>query len=456
MATERVSLFLDTRDIHVMYQLTKDELHSVAEEFGVSLEGDKKEELQVNLKTFLENKGWLPGDREENCNDGEKEAGDGQKGLMNFGNLEGLSGTEKYELMKLQLQMQMQMQTEIEKEKIRAEVQIQKEQIEKEKIRAQVQNLMQKEQTERERIKAGSGNGVKENKDGEKRVKYVPEFVEGEEENFFLQFEKTARLREWSEEDWALLVQSKFKGKAREAYVNLSDQEAGDYESIKEAVLKSTRLSPGVYRERFRNVKKRPGDTYLEMARQCCLKMDRWMKAEEVETIEEMREVFLMEHFMDQLPPNLKYELISHEVKDVMEAGRRADNYCEAHGLNKGDPRGGKKHFSNENVNAYKYKNNYQINSRPYYKFNQPWNNNYNYSQKYNQPPQHHYNLRPAPPKKWQGGSLYYQKDGGSNGAVKCLGCGTTGIEGLSAPRVNLNLWEQWLQRNTPWNSSKE
>ena len=117
MATERVSLFLDTRDIHVMYQLTKDELHSVAEEFGVSLEGDKKEELQVSLKTFLENKGWLSGDREQNCNDGEKEAGDSQRGLMNFGNMEDLSGTEKFELMKLQIQMEVQKQKiQIEKE----------------------------------------------------------------------------------------------------------------------------------------------------------------------------------------------------------------------------------------------------------------------------------------------------------------------------------------------------
>ena len=114
----------------------------------------------------------------------------------------------------------------------------------------------EKEQTERERIKAESGTGGKENRDEERKVKYVPEFVESEEESFFLQFEKNAKLRGWDESEWALLVQSKFKGKAKEAYVSLSDHEAGDYDSIKEAVLRSIRLSPGVYRERFRNVKK--------------------------------------------------------------------------------------------------------------------------------------------------------------------------------------------------------
>lgn len=188
---------------------------------------------------------------------------------MRFGDMGGLSGTEKFELMKMQMQMKME---------------------------------IEKQQTERERKRAGLGSGVRGYGDGDKRVKYIPEFVEGEGEFFFLQFEKTARLREWNEGDWALLIQLKFKGKAREAYVSLSDQKAGDYELVKEAVLKSTRLSPGVYRERFRRVKKCPGETYLEMARECCLKIDRWMKAEKVNTVKEMRKVFLMEQFVYRLP----------------------------------------------------------------------------------------------------------------------------------------------------------
>ena len=154
----------------------------------------------------------------------------------------------------------------------------------------------------------------------ERREKQVPEFVDGEEENFFLQFEKVAKLRGWAEESWALLVQLKFRGKAREAYVNLNDEEMKDYETVKEAVLTSTLLSPDVYRERFRGGKKWSGLKYLEMARDCGLKFDRWMKSENVETIEEMRNVVIMEHFMNHVSPAIKYELISLGVRDIMEA----------------------------------------------------------------------------------------------------------------------------------------
>lgn len=80
---------------------------------------------------------------------------------MQFRDMDGLSGSEKFQLMKLLLEM------EIEKEK----------------------QLM-----ERERIKASMGIDVRETKDGDKRVKYVPEFVGGEEENFFLQFEKNCKV----------------------------------------------------------------------------------------------------------------------------------------------------------------------------------------------------------------------------------------------------------------------
>ncbi len=104
-----------------------------------------------------------------------------------------------------------------------------------------------------------------------------------------------------------------------------------------EAVLGSTRQSPGVYQEKFRRITKRLGVTYLGLAREVDLKLDLWLKAttsEKPTTSEEIKAIMRMEQFMSQFPLSLKYELASHNVKDVMEAGRRADNYCAIHGLN--------------------------------------------------------------------------------------------------------------------------
>ncbi|KAG7155553.1 hypothetical protein Hamer_G032136 [Homarus americanus] len=42
--------------------------------------------------------------------------------------------------------------------------------------------------------------------------------------------------------DWAILVQSEFKGKARVAYACLSMSESVNYETVKEAVLKTVEM----------------------------------------------------------------------------------------------------------------------------------------------------------------------------------------------------------------------
>ena len=113
-------------------------------------------------------------------------------------------------------------------------------QIQREKIRADAE-------TQRENIRAQKEMKIKQmemesrgvDDDAHKvdrRVNYLPKFVEGEEEDFFTQFEKMAQLRKWQKADWALLVQIKFKGKAREAYACLDLAESADYDVVKEAV----------------------------------------------------------------------------------------------------------------------------------------------------------------------------------------------------------------------------
>ncbi|XP_063875048.1 uncharacterized protein LOC135108203 [Scylla paramamosain] len=335
MAARRVEMFLLSRSVHDLYTLTKEELCSVAERFQVELKSKKKEEMQAELKNALVERSWFENDGgESEDNDGEsveEGAGVSEINLDSLGGTDGLSSSEKFELMKLQMQLQMQREQKQQEMELKRELQI--EQMQK---GVELQQIQMQKEIEIEKIRAESknkvnetraGNGAQGNGDLEKRAISMPNFVEGEEENFFFQFEKAAKMMGWDENDWAIIVQSKFEGRARAVYVNLSEQEARDYEVVKEAVLGSTLLCPDVYRERFRRTTKRPGDTYLGMAREVILKLDRWLKAEEATTLEEVKGVIQMEQFMSQMPLSVRCELASHDVKDVMEAGRRADKY---------------------------------------------------------------------------------------------------------------------------------
>ena len=106
-------------------------------------------------------------------------------------------------------------------------------------------------------------------------VKSVPIFIETEVHSFFLQFEKVATQREWPGEYWSTLVQTSFKGKAREVYATMSVEESSDYEKVKSAVLKAYEWVPKRYREKFRGWKKTSNQTHMEFCREQKLWYDR-------------------------------------------------------------------------------------------------------------------------------------------------------------------------------------
>ena len=214
-------------------------------------------------------------------------------------------------------------------------------QIQREKIRADAE-------TQRENIRAQKEMKIKQmemesrgvDDDAHKvdrRVNYLPKFVEGEEEDFFTQFEKMAQLRKWQKADWALLVQIKFKGKAREAYACLDLAESADYDVVKEAVFRTAELDPEVYRRKFRDIKKLPNMTYLEMARHCSIKFEKWLKSKTVQTPEQLKQLMLLEHFYNQLYGNTRYEISKENIDNVFDAGRKADQLSEAYATHRKD-----------------------------------------------------------------------------------------------------------------------
>lgn len=53
--------------------------------------------------------------------------------------------------------------------------------------------------------------------------------------------------------DRTMLLQNVITRKAREIYIQLSVQQASDYDSVKQLILKGYELVPQAYRQRFRN-----------------------------------------------------------------------------------------------------------------------------------------------------------------------------------------------------------
>lgn len=100
-----------------------------------------------------------------------------------------------------------------------------------------------------------------------KNIVLVPTFRETEVDSYFGAFERIATALQWPPEVWVLLLQCKLYGKAQEAIAVLPADESLQYESVKAAILHAYELVPEAYRQKFRNHKKAPNQSYVEYAR---------------------------------------------------------------------------------------------------------------------------------------------------------------------------------------------
>nr|XP_045607002.1 uncharacterized protein LOC123763728 [Procambarus clarkii] len=170
------------------------------------------------------------------------------------------------------------------------------------------------------------------------RERDLPTFDPLEAEAFFDHFERIATLKELPKEDWAALVQSRITGEAREAYNMLDLEECAVYDMIKKAVLQSYRLTLEVYMKRFCECTRASGRSYAETARDMEHKFLRWLKAEEVETMEELKQLMVMERFMSMLQPEIRIRIKEAGIRELKAAADRADLLEETLNLGKEGP----------------------------------------------------------------------------------------------------------------------
>ncbi|KAJ8334061.1 hypothetical protein SKAU_G00397000 [Synaphobranchus kaupii] len=143
----------------------------------------------------------------------------------------------------------------------------------------------------------------------------MPKFCEEDADTFFEAFEIVAREMEWPDAKWALLVQSSLAGKAQVAFAALDPCVGLDYEELKKAVLAAYGGVPESYHQRFRNLKRRNGESYLDVGRRLSIAFDRWLAAGKVFDYSELREFMLVEQFKNSVPREVEVYLSERQTR---------------------------------------------------------------------------------------------------------------------------------------------
>ncbi|XP_034001760.1 uncharacterized protein LOC117494871 [Trematomus bernacchii] len=162
-------------------------------------------------------------------------------------------------------------------------------------------------------------------------LRLVPKFNERDPDIFFTLFERIAGARNWSDSDRVLLLQCVLTGRAQEAYSAVCGENALDYARVKSAVLKSYKLVPEAYRQRFRSWVKGDKQTHVEFVCDLTSHFQRWCAAAKVVSFDGLCELIVLEQFKDVIPQRVVTYVNEQKPSTALRAAELADDFVLTH-----------------------------------------------------------------------------------------------------------------------------
>ncbi|XP_068245255.1 uncharacterized protein [Palaemon carinicauda] len=160
-----------------------------------------------------------------------------------------------------------------------------------------------------------------------KASKMIQLFDEADPDEFFMLFERLALNLKWPKRLWPVILQPSLKGKARTVFLSLTSSESNDYDFTKDSILKAYELTAEYYRLKFRRCKKFDSHSYIEYSHNLVKLHDKWYTAASVTTLDEYRELILLEQFIRGVPIDVQRYLFEREVTTLQRAAVLAENY---------------------------------------------------------------------------------------------------------------------------------
>ena len=124
---------------------------------------------------------------------------------------------------------------------------------------------------------------------------------------------------------WVVRLAPQLSGKAQQAYAAMPTEEAGQYDKVKEAILRRYDINAETYRQRFRSATRKEEESYRQLAVRLGDLLAKWTK--DCKTVEEMAELIAIEQLLNSLPTSVRIWVSERKPTRVTEAGQLADDY---------------------------------------------------------------------------------------------------------------------------------
>ncbi|MGW8288995.1 MAG: hypothetical protein ACWGNP_01865, partial [Candidatus Bathyarchaeia archaeon] len=211
-------------------------------------------------------------------------------------------------------------------------------QVEIARIEAETKQRTLELEVEKARITQEKKDKDNTDKEGKPRsfakVPRMPFFDEEKDfmDSYLNRFERFAESQNWNRNDWATYISALLKGRALDVYARLPPDQATNYDSLKEALLKRYRLSAEGFKSRFRTSKPEAGETPLQFLTRLENYLQRWIELSKIDQdFDGLKSLIIQEQYLNICPKDLALFLRERTPTSITEVGTLAERYLEAH-----------------------------------------------------------------------------------------------------------------------------
>jgi len=163
----------------------------------------------------------------------------------------------------------------------------------------------------------------------------LPPFREDKDDldAYLNRFEQTCRAFNVPQGQWSFQLARFLQGQALDVYQRMSDDDVGEYDLLKNSLLKRFRLTEGGYRKRFKSVRIEVGETAEQFVDRLKKYLTKWREMAGFDaTYEGLQNMILRDQFFITCHKPLQTFLKEKGKLNLKEMTQAVDNYVEARG----------------------------------------------------------------------------------------------------------------------------
>ena len=147
-------------------------------------------------------------------------------------------------------------------------------------------------------------------------------------ESYLTTFERMMKAYEIDTARWAFKLAPQLTGRAQQAYAALDPSDAECYSTVKAAILRRYNINDETYRQRFRGLKYKSGNSPTEIATKLTDLAGRWLK--DCTTTEDVKDAVVKEQLLLTFLEDIRMWVKERKPKTTSEAAQLGEDYLQA------------------------------------------------------------------------------------------------------------------------------